>query len=52
MLQDIQPDTKIYIQDLNPERIKQSLTAVLPNFPEEQIFLKKDVDQFFLPPEL
>lgn len=52
MLQDIQPDTKIYIQDLNPERIKQSLMAVLPDFPEEQIFLKKDVDQFFLPPEL
>ena len=52
ILQYIKPNTKIYIQDLNPERIKQSLTAVLPNFPEEQIFLKKDVDQFFLPPEL
>lgn len=52
ILQYIKPNTKIYIQDLHPERIKQSLTAVLPNFPEEQIFLKKDVDQFFLPPEL
>ena len=52
ILQYIKPNVKIYIQDLNPERIKQSLTAVLPNFPEEQIFLRKDVDQFFLPPEL
>lgn len=52
ILQYIKPNTKIYIQDLTPERIKQSLTAVLPNFPEEQIFLRKDVDQFFLPPEL
>lgn len=52
ILQYIKPNTKIYIQDLNPERIKQSLTAVLPDFPEEQIFLRKDVDQFFLPPEL
>ena len=52
ILQYIKPNTKIYIQDLHPERIKQSLTAVLPNFPEEQIFLRKDVDQFFLPPEL
>ena len=52
ILQYIKPNTKIYIQDLNPERIKQSLMAVLPDFPEEQIFLRKDVDQFFLPPEL
>lgn len=52
ILQCIKPNAKIYIQDLNPERIKQSLTAVLPDFPEEQIFLRKDVDQFFLPPEL
>ena len=52
ILQCIKPNTKIYIQDLNPERIKQSLMAVLPDFPEEQIFLRKDVDQFFLPPEL
>ena len=34
----LNPNAKIYIQDLNPERIKQSLTAVLPDFPEEQIF--------------
>lgn len=52
ILQCIKPNTKIYIQDFNPERIKQSLMAVLPDFPEEQIFLRKDVDQFFLPPEL
>ena len=52
ILQCIKPNTKIYIQDLNPERIKQSLMAVLPDFPEEQIFLRKDIDQFFLPPEL
>lgn len=52
MLESIDPIANIYIQDINPERIKQSLTAVLPDFPEEQIFLRKDVDQFFLPPEL
>lgn len=52
ILQHLKPNAKIYIQDLNPERIKQSLMAVLPDFPEEQIFLRKDVDQFFLPPEL
>ena len=44
--------TKIYIQDLYPERIKQSIRAVLPDFRETNIVLLNDVDQFFLPPEL
>lgn len=43
---------KIYIQDLNPERIRQSLQAVCPDMRESQIYLRNDVDQFFLPPEL
>ena len=46
------PDTKIYIQDLYPERIKQSLRAVLPHIKENNIILLKEVDQFYLPPEL
>lgn len=44
--------TKIYIQDLYPERIKQSIRAVLPDFNEANFVLLNDVDQFFLPPEL
>ena len=44
--------TKIYIQDLYPERIKQSIKAVLPDFNEANFVLLNDVDQFFLPPEL
>lgn len=43
---------KIYIQDIYPERIKQSIKAVLPRFPETHYELLNDVDQFFLPPEL
>lgn len=48
----LSPRAKIYIQDLNPERIRQSLQAVCPDMHESQIHLRKDVDQFFLPPEL
>lgn len=44
--------TKIYIQDIYPERIKQSIEAVLPEFKESNFVLLNDVDQFFLPPEL
>ena len=44
--------TKIYIQDIYPERIKQSIKAVLPDFKETNFVLLNDVDQFFLPPEL
>ena len=44
--------TKIYIQDIYPERIKQSIKAVLPEFKESNFILLNDVDQFFLPPEL
>lgn len=52
ILKYITPHTKIYIQDLYPERIKQSLKAVLPDIKEDNIVLLKEVDQFFLPPEL
>ena len=52
ILRTIIPDIKIYIQDLYPERIKQSLRAVLPSIKEENIILLKEVDQFYLPPEL
>lgn len=44
--------TKIYIQDIYPERIKQSIRAVLPDFRESNFVLLNDVEQFFLPPEL
>ncbi len=44
--------TKIYIQDIYPERIKQSIKAVLPDFRESNFVLLNDVEQFFLPPEL
>lgn len=52
ILKYITPHTKIYIQDLYPKRIKQSLKAVLPDIKEDNIVLLKEVDQFFLPPEL
>ncbi len=53
ILQAIQPDTNIYIQDLNPEKKRQNLQAVLT---VEQrrcpITLLSSTDQFYLPPEL
>lgn len=48
----LDPDTEIYIQDRNPERVKQSFLAVCPNVKEHKIHLVRDVDQFFLPPQL
>ena len=52
ILQYFKPDAKIYIQDIHPERIKQSLKAVLPTIKEENIVPLREVDQFYLPPEL
>ena len=52
MLQNLKPDAKIYIQDKYPNRIKQNFKAVKADIPEEQIELKEETDQFFLPPEL
>lgn len=52
ILKNLKPNAKIYIQDLYPERIQQSLKAVLPNVVDENITPLKQVDQFFLPPEL
>ena len=52
MLKSLKSNAKIYIQDLYPERIQQSLKAVLPNVVDEDITPLKQVDQFFLPPEL
>lgn len=42
----------IYIQDIHPERIRQSLQAVCPEMMDSQIHLLNEVDQFFLPPQL
>lgn len=46
------PDADIYIQDYNPERIRQSFLAVCPNIDSSNIHLLNEVDQFFLPPQL
>lgn len=45
-------DATIYIQDIHPERIQQSLQAVCPEMKESRIYLLNEVDQFFLPPQL
>ena len=52
ILEHLGPHTTIYIQDIHPERIKQSLQAVCPDMLDSQIHLRNEVDQFFLPPEL
>ena len=52
ILKNLKPDAKIYIQDKYPQRIKQNFKAVKAEIPDEQIELKDDTDQFFLPPEL
>lgn len=52
ILQNLKVDAKIYIQDKYPQRIKQNFKAVKAEIPDEQIELKDDTDQFFLPPEL
>lgn len=45
-------ETTIYIQDMNPERVLQSFLAVCPNVNDNNIHLLREVDQFFLPPQL
>ena len=52
ILNKLKPNVKIYIQDKNPNRIKQNFKAVKNSISDEQIELKEDTDQFFLPPEL
>ena len=52
ILDPLSPDARIYIQDLYPERIRQSLQAVCPNMKDSKIQLLNEVDQFFLPPQL
>lgn len=52
ILSKLKPDVKIYIQDKHPNRIKQNFKAVKNSISDEQIELKEDTDQFFLPPEL
>ena len=52
LLEFLNSDATIYIQDINPERIKQSFKAVCPKIKDFQIVLLNEVDQFFLPPEL
>lgn len=48
----LDPDTEIYIQDMYPERVRQSFMAVCPRVRENKIHLRNEVDQFFLPPQL
>ena len=52
ILEPLNPDARIYIQDLFPGRIRQSLQAVCPNMEDSKIHLLTEVDQFFLPPQL
>lgn len=52
VLSRLSPKAKVYIQDLAPEKIKESFKAVLPNISDENISLIRDVTQFYLPPEL
>ena len=52
VLSRLSPKAKVYIQDLAPEKIKESFKAVLPNFNDNNISLIRDVTQFYLPPEL
>lgn len=53
ILFNLRPYAKIYIQDLNPKYVKQSLQAVLTkaqrNIPIKEL---ERTDQFYLPPEL
>lgn len=46
------PDTEIYIQDLDPEKIRQSFQAVCPGVKDSKIHSRNEVDQFYLPPQL
>lgn len=52
MLQNLNPEAKVYIQDKYPNRIKQNFKAVKADIPDVHIELKEETDQFFLPPEL
>lgn len=52
ILDSLSPDATIYIQDLYPERIRQSFQAVCPYIKDANIHLLNEVDQFFLPPQL
>lgn len=52
ILDNLNPDAEIYIQDMIPERVKQSFMAVCPYIKDANIHLLNEVDQFFLPPQL
>lgn len=54
ILQSINSEAHIYIQDKDPERIKQNIEAVLTTNQKEKnhIVLLKNTEQFYLPPEL
>lgn len=43
---------KVYIQDLNPEGVKERFLAVRSQSANVDIILRHDVDQFYLPDEL
>ena len=52
VLNRLNPETTIYIQDYNPERVRQSFRAVCPKIDDLNIHSLNDVNQFFLPPQL
>lgn len=53
ILQSLKPSAKIYIQDLNPKSVRQSLEAVLTD-EQRQVQIKEieRTEQFYLSPEL
>ena len=53
ILKNLKPNAKIYIQDLNPKYVRQSLEAVLKDEQRQaQIVEINRTEQFYLPPEL
>lgn len=53
ILSKLKPYAKIYIQDLNPQYVKQNLQAVLTDAQRNMHITELErTDQFYLPPEL
>ncbi len=43
---------RVYIQDIEPEKVRDTFFSIRSDLPENKIKLIKNCDQFFLPPEL
>ena len=43
---------KVYVQDINPDAVTQSLSAVLPAGNNLKVISVRDCSQFYLPAEL